>query len=180
MAGVRIARADDARAIAAIYAPYVRDTPISFEEDAPTPEEMRERVIKTLRTHPYLVYENEGDGAVVAFAYAAPLRERVAYRWTVEVAIYADAAVHGRKIGRALYSRLLADLARQGFHTAFAGIALPNDKSVGLHEAMGFRHVGTFSEVGFKLGSWRDVGWWQVTIGQGAPRAEPVPFSELD
>lgn len=177
MAGVRIANEDDAEAVAGVYAPYVRDTAISFEELAPSTDEMRRRIRTTLATHPFLVFEDRG--AVVAYACATPHGERAAYRWSVDVAIYAAPEVHGRGVGRALYTRLFEILERQGLHAAYAGITLPNEKSVGLHEAMGFRRIGTYLEAGFKFGAWRDVGWWGRPIGEGPPRGEPVPFPAL-
>jgi phosphinothricin acetyltransferase len=103
----------------------------------------------------------EADGRLVGYAYGSPHRERAAYASSCDVAVYVDPA-HARKgIGRALYGALLPQLADRGFHAAFAGIALPNAGSVGLHEAMGFTPVGIYREVGWKLGGWRDVGWWQ-------------------
>ena len=174
---VRVATEHDAAAVAGIYAPYVRETAISFEEIPPSPSEMGGRIRKTLSTHPFLVFEDAG--AVVAYAYASAHRERAAYRWSVDVAIYAMPEVHRRGVGRALYSRLLELLGRQGFHSAYAGITLPNQNSVGLHEAMGFEHVGSYAEVGFKLGSWRDVGWWQCRITGGPPCGEPIAFPDL-
>jgi L-amino acid N-acyltransferase YncA len=177
MSGVRIATERDASAVASIYAPYVRDTAISFEEVAPSPDEMGRRIRKTLATHPFLVFE-DGD-AVVAYACASHHRERAAYRWSVDVAVYAVSEVHRRGVGRALYRRLLETLARQGFHTAFAGITLPNEKSVGLHEAMGFQQVATYAEVGFKLGAWHDVGWWSLPLCGGPPPGEPIAFPDL-
>jgi len=177
MAGVRVATAHDAAAVASIYAPYVRETAISFEELPPSVDDMSGRISKTLATHPFLVFED--GGSVVAYAYASPHRERPAYRWSADVAIYAAPAIHRRGVGRALYARLLDILGRQGFHSAFAGITLPNANSVGLHEAMGFEHVGTYAEVGFKLGTWRDVGWWQCRIASG-PRCDAlIAFPDL-
>jgi len=177
MAGVRIATEDDALAVATIYAPYVRDTVISFEEVPPSEDEMRGRIRNILRTHPFLVYED--DDRVVAYAYASQHRERAAYRWSTDVTVYAAADVHRRGIGRALYRRLLEILVRQGFHAAFAGITLPNEKSVGLHEAMGFGFIGTYHEVGFKFGAWRDVGWWGLALESGPSCGEPTPFPEM-
>ena len=177
MAGIRIATEEDALAIANIYAPYVRDTAISFEETPPSRLEMQKRLRKTLATHPFLVLEEHE--AVVAYAYASHHAERAAYRWAVDVTIYAAPQTHGRGLGRALYSSLLDILAAQGFHAAFAGIALPNQKSIGLHEAMGFHHIGTYPEVGFKLGAWRDVGWWSRPIRTGPPQGEPIGYPEL-
>lgn len=177
MAKIRLATENDASAIVSIYAPYVRETAISFEEVPPTTSEIRERMRKTLSTHPFLVCQEDDD--VIAYAYASPHKERASYRWSVDVAVYVAQSAHRRGVGRALYTRLLEILARQGFHAAFAGITLPNAKSVGLHEAMGFQPVGIYTEVGFKLGAWRDVGWWRLRLSDGPPGSEPVPFLDL-
>lgn len=173
MGKIRTARPDDGPALAAIYRPYVLDTAISFEDVPPTPTEMSQRITATLTTSPFLVFEEEGG--VVGYAYAGPHRARPAYRWSVDVAVYAAQGAHGRGLGRALYTEMLDRLARQGFHAAFAGIALPNDKSVGLHEALGFRHLGTYREVGFKFGKWHDVGWWRRSLSDGLPAGDPIP-----
>jgi L-amino acid N-acyltransferase YncA len=177
MVGVRVATENDAAAVARIYDPYVRETAISFEEIPPSPDEMSSRIRKTLSTHPFLVFED--GSSVVGYAYASPHRERPAYRWSADVAIYAAPEAHRRGVGRALYASLLDMLGRQGFHAAFAGITLPNANSVGLHEAMGFEHVGTYGEVGFKLGSWRDVGWWHRRIASGPPCGALIAFADL-
>ena len=174
MAGkIRFARPEDGSALAAIYEPYVLNTAISFEDILPTSAEMSERIVATLVTCPFLVFE-EGD-EVLAYAYAGPHRARPAYRWSVDVTVYAASRAHRRGVGRALYTELLDQLARQGFHSAFAGIALPNDKSVGLHEALGFGHLGTYQEVGFKFGRWHDVGWWRRSLNDGLPLGDPLP-----
>jgi phosphinothricin acetyltransferase len=177
MTTLRIATPDDAPAVAGIYAPYVRDTVISFEEVPPSVAGMRERIEKFLPAYPFLVCEDAG--AVVAYAYASRHAERAAYRWSCDVAVYAAQEVHRRGLGRMLYTRLFEILTAQGFHSAYAGISLPNEKSVGLHEAMGFAHVGTFREVGFKKGAWRDVGWWRRSLSDGPPAGEPIPFATL-
>jgi phosphinothricin acetyltransferase len=111
------------------------------------------------QSHAWLVAER--DGAMAGYAYGSPHRTRAAYASSCDVAVYVDPAHSRRGIGRALYGAVLSALAGKGFHAAFAGIALPNDASVGLHEAMGFTPVGIYREVGWKLGAWRDVGWWQ-------------------
>lgn len=170
-AEIRLARSDDAAAIAAIYAPYVLDTAISFEEEPPTPSQMAERIVATQEICPFIVLEEQGD--VLGYAYAGPHRARAAYRWSVDVTVYVAARAHRRGVGRALYGDLLERLTRQGFHAAFAGIALPNDKSVGLHEALGFEHLGTYREVGFKFGRWHDVGWWRRSLNDGLPTGDP-------
>jgi len=180
---VRIRHADptrDAFACAAIYAPFVRDSAISFEEVVPDERELRERIERVSLTHPWLVAEDECG--VTGFAYAAQHHERAAYRWSTDVAVYVDAAHHRRGIGRALYEALFRLLIRQRFHVACAGVTLPNRASVALHEALGFRPVGVYRRVGWKRGSWWDVGWWQLQLiepGPGAP-AEPGPPARLD
>jgi L-amino acid N-acyltransferase YncA len=175
---IRIAAVSDAAAMAAIYAPIVRDTIISFEIEPPTPDELAHRIAATLKTHPWLVAEQERK--VIGFAYAGAHRDRAAYRWSVDVSVYVDVRVRRAGIGRALYEKLTRILQRQGFHAAFAGIALPNAASVGLHEAVGFKPVGIYEEVGFKKGQWQDVGWWRLSLSDAASAPEePVPFAAL-
>ena len=149
----------DAAACAAIYAPFVSDNWISFELDAPTADEMAGRIANYGDSQAWLVAEV--DGAVAGYAYGSPHRSRAAYASSCDVAVYVDPAHSRQGVGRALYAALFPLLADKGFHAAFAGIALPNDPSVELHEAMGFTPVGTYREVGWKMGGWRDVGWWQ-------------------
>lgn len=175
---LREARAADAEAIAEIYAPYVLETPISFELVPPTAEEMRERIRGLSATYPYLVC---GDAAgVLGYAYASRHAERAAYRWGVDVSVYVRAAAHRRGIGRALYTALLRLVTAQGFCTAYAGISLPNAKSVGLHESLGFQPVGVYRAVGFKLGAWHDVGWWDLVLQpHPASPAEPRGIAAL-
>jgi L-amino acid N-acyltransferase YncA len=175
---IRVARVADAAEVHRIYAPIVRDTVISFELEVPTVEEIGARIAKTLPEFPWLVDEREGG--LAGYAYASRHRERRAYQWSVDVTCYVDEAWRGRGVGRALYLALLALLRRQGFQGAFAGIALPNAASVALHEAVGFVHLGTYREVGYKLGQWRDTGWWQCRLGDApADPAPPRPFSAL-
>ena len=156
---IRRAVADDAAACAAIYAPFVSDSWVSFELDPPDAASMGERIAKHGVSYAWLVAEV--DGAVAGYAYGSPHRERAAYASSCDVAVYVDPTHARHGLGRALYAELLPLLAGKGFHAAFAGIALPNAASIGLHEAMGFTPVGIYREVGWKLGGWRDVGWWQ-------------------
>jgi phosphinothricin acetyltransferase len=174
---IRVATAADAGQIQAIYAPIVRDTTISFEYEPPTVDEMAQRITGTLPTHPYLVCEEEGR--VLGYIYAGAHRARAAYRWSVDTTVYVEGRIRHKGVGRTLYQALLSILCRQGFHSAFAGIALPNAGSVGLHEALGFRPVGVYQDVGFKHGQWRDVGWWRLGLSEGPPAAEPLPFAAL-
>lgn len=175
---IRMATPKDADAIAEIYAPYVRDSAISFEAVPPTAHEMRSRLTATLTDLPWLVITHAG--AVSGYAYASPHGERAAYRWSVDVSIYLDRSLHRNGNGRRLYSALLKLLAAQGYINAFAAIALPNPASVGLHESMGFACVGVFDGVGFKNGAWWDVGWWRRPLADRPGRpADPLPWSGL-
>ena len=174
---IRLARADDAVQVAAIYRPVVLDTIISFEVEPPSADEMRARIEKTLATFPWLVFER--DGAVAGYAYASRHRERSAYQWSVDVSCYVSEDARGRGVGAALYRALLRILARQGFRMAFAGIALPNPASVRLHESVGFTPVGVYREAGYKFGAWHDTGWWQCRVGDAAAPAAPTPLGQL-
>jgi phosphinothricin acetyltransferase len=171
--------ARDAAACAAIYAPFVRDSAASFEERAPTPDEFARRMERVSERYPWLVAED--DGTVAGFAYACEHRERAAYRWAAEVAVYIGDGYRRRGAGRALYGALLALLERQGIHVACAGITLPNDPSVGLHEALGFEPIGVYRRIGWKAGAWRDVGWWQLELLEPShdPPDEPGPPARL-
>jgi L-amino acid N-acyltransferase YncA len=171
--------ARDAQACAAIYAPYVTDTVVSFEAVPPTPDELAERIAAYGTSHAWLVAEWAADGAasrVVGYAYGAPYSSREAYRWSVETTVYlAPDAPRRSGLGRALYTALLDRLAERGYLRAIAGVALPNDASVGLHRAVGFEDVGTLRRVGWKLGAWHDVLRMQRDLGENHddPPREP-------
>jgi phosphinothricin acetyltransferase len=169
--------AADAPACAAIYASEVTDGVASLEEVAPSAEQMRSRITETSERFPWLVCEDDGGG-VAGYAYGTVHRTRASYRWAVDVTVYVDPARQRRGIGRALYGALLPLLVRQGYYVACAGITLPNDASVGLHESMGFEPVGVYERVGFKHGAWRSVGWWLAQLREqpdGVTPAEPGP-----
>lgn len=167
----------DAAACAAIYAPHVKDGPVSFEERAPDAEELAGRIRRLTPTHPWLVAEQ--DEEVVGFAYACPHGERAAYRWSTDVSIYLAADHVGQGIGRALYEELFERLRAQRFRIACAGITLPNPASVALHERLGFAPVGVYREIGWKDGGWRDVAWYQMELAPPTadPPLEPLPPS---
>jgi L-amino acid N-acyltransferase YncA len=173
---IRLAAEEDAATIAAIYRPYVEDSRISFEEIAPSAEEMASR----LKSELYPWYVASEAGGILGYASSSAFRTRPAYRWTVETGIYLAPEAQGRGIGRELLSRQLQLLTRQGFVSAVGAITLPNDASVALHEKLGFTRSGTYRKIGFKLGAWLDVGLWQRDL---APRSEspqePLPFREL-
>ena len=175
---LRLATATDAPAIAQIYAPIVRDTFISFETEAPDAIEMRRRLEYTLPEFPWLVREIEG--CIAGYAYASRHRERLAYRWSVDVSCYTHEAYRRRGVGASLYRALMRILRRQGYCNAYAGIALPNAASVALHEAVGFSRIGIYANVGYKQGAWRDVGWWGCPLAAHAALPEdPVPLARL-
>lgn len=156
----------DAAACAGIYAPHVEAGATSFEEHAPSAGEVAARIERVTRTHPWLVAEL--DGEVVAYAYACQHRERPAYRWATDVSVYVADAQWRRGIGRSLYESLFDRLRRQRYRVACAGITLPNEASVLLHERLGFAPVGIYRGIGWKAGAWRDVGWWQLDLNPGA------------
>ena len=179
---MRLRHADagrDAAGCAAIYEPFVSQAAVSFEERPPTAADFVARIQRIERTHPWLVAE-EGE-CLAGYAYACPHRERAAYRWAAEVALYVDPAFRRRGVGSALYRALLELLKEQGVWVVFAGVTLPNEASVGLHESLGFTPVGTYRRIGYKLGRWWDVAWWQLALrepGDGPP-AEPGPPARL-
>jgi L-amino acid N-acyltransferase YncA len=155
----------DAGACASIYAPYVKDTTISFEEVPPTAAEMADRIERLTNSHAWLVAEDEHE--ILGYAYACPHRERAAYRWTTEVSVYVDGRQQRRGAGRRLYESLLRALAERGYQVALAVIGLPNDASVAFHESFGFVPAGVFHRLGFKFDEWWDVGWWELDLAVG-------------
>jgi phosphinothricin acetyltransferase len=174
----RVATPDDAQAVLAIYAPYCLSTHVSFETAAPSEGQMQERIARITSQYPWLIGEVEGQ--IGGYVYATQHRERAAYRWSVDVAVYVAEAYHRRSFGRALYASLFAILRAQGFFQAYASITLPNIASVGLHQSLGFEPVAVFPKVGYKLGRWLDVGWWrlQLTPHIDDP-ADPRPFNTI-
>jgi phosphinothricin acetyltransferase len=170
---IRTATADDAEAVAAIYTPIVRDTVISFELEPPSVQEMRSRIVSTLQRLPWLV-SLDARGDVNGYVYASKHRERAAYQWAVDVTAYVRADSRGQGVGKRLYTELLRIVRELGYYQAFAGIALPNEGSVALHESVGFERIAVYRNVGFKLGAWRDVGVWQNTL-QALPDAPAAP-----
>lgn len=156
---LRTATAKDAVRCAEIYRPYVTDSWVSFELEPPDTTEMAQRIATYGDSHGWLVAEV--SGVVAGYAYRSPHRTREAYSPFADVAVYVDSLFARGGIGRALYGALFQLLKDRGVHAIFAGIALPNEASIGLHEAMGFTPVGVYREVGWKMGGWRNVGWWQ-------------------
>jgi phosphinothricin acetyltransferase len=172
---IRVATAFDAEEALEIYAPFCIGTPVSFETEAPSLDDMRTRIATTLEFFPWLIAEDRGR--VLGYAYASRHRERAGYRWAADVSVYVRDGARGQGIGRALYTSLFAILRLQGIYSILAGISLPNPASVALHEAMGLRPLGIYEAIGFKCGAWHDVGWWQFALRpHDAQPEEPVAF----
>ncbi|MBR9988495.1 MAG: N-acetyltransferase [Gemmatimonadetes bacterium] len=178
-ARIRLATPDDGAALAAVYRSAVVESVISFEYEPPDGPVMASRVVGTLCRLPWLVCELAGRG-VIGYAYAGPHRERAAYQWSVDVSAYVHEDIRRAGVARALYISLFAILVMQGFRNAFAGVTLPNDASVGLHRAVGFTPIGIYRGVGYKLGSWHDVAWFERQLaGRDLAPAPPVSLPQL-
>jgi len=175
---IRAATEQDAASIQQIYAPFCLNSAVSFEVQPPTVQEIQQRLQNITVQYPWLVCEAVGQ--VVGYAYACAHRERAAYRWAVDVAVYIAEGRRRSGVGRSLYTSLFKILVLQGYYKAYAGVTLPNPGSVGLHEAMGFTPVGTYRGVGYKSGAWRDVGWWELSLQPGRTEpAEPRSVREI-
>lgn len=176
---IRLAVESDSEEIARIYSPAVTDHATSFERVAPNASEMAERMRNIGAQYPWLVREE--DGAVIGYAYASPHRDRWAYQWSVDVCVYVASTAHRRGTGRALYTSLFAVLVLQGYRNAYAGIALPNPASEGLHLAVGFKKVGVYHAVGYKFGLWHDVAWFERQLAERiTDPPPPVPITALE
>ena len=178
MKSIRKATASDSTAILHIYAPYIENTSFTFETEVPSTEAFAERIESYLENWPWLVCEI--DGAIAGYAYASKYRERTGYQWCVECSVYVhdDFMRHG--VARALYTALIEIVKLQEYRNLYAVINLPNERSVALHESMGFRHVADYKNVGYKLGRWKTVGWWELQLNEYSMEpAPPVKFKEL-
>lgn len=174
---VRDATTADAAACAAIYAPYVEDTAITFETEIPSAAEMASRIREAQVAHAWIVLEEtsrNGAGDIVGYAYAGPFAKRSAYQWATEVSVYLDVSKRRSGGGRALYAELLPRLEQRGFRIIAACMTLPNDASVGLHTSLGFETVATFADIGWKLGTWHTTSWMQLRLGGGLTPPAPL------
>lgn len=175
---IRLASREDSAEILDIYAPFITDSVITFECEVPTIEEFTKRIAKIQKRYPWLVCEY--NGSIVGYAYASQYSERAAYDWSVDFSVYINPEYHGRNIGKALYFSLFELLKLQGFFNAYAGVAVPNAKSEGLHESFGFKPIGIYKKVGYKLGSWHDVKWYGIEIAEHAFSPEkPKSIGEI-
>jgi L-amino acid N-acyltransferase YncA len=159
---IRVATPADAAAVLEIYGPFCDDSPITFETERPAIAEVENRIRKINERFPWLICEK--DDQVLGYAYAGPHRDRAAYRWSVDVAIYISGNHRGVGIGTALYTVLLELLRIQGYFKAYAGITLPNPASVRVHQRLGFSLIGIYKQVGYKAGAWHDVAWWDLSL----------------
>lgn len=175
---IRLAERKDAASMLAIYAPYIRGTSVTFETDIPAISDFEARVMHYMEKAPWLVAEI--NSRIAGYAYASVYRDRVAYQWSMECSVYVDDSFHRRGVAQALYAALFSILQQQGFRNVYAVINLPNERSVALHESMGFSWFATYEQVGYKLGQWKNVGWWRLILNEfGQEPAAPVFFSEL-
>ena len=159
---IRKAELKDAKQIADVYNYYVQQTHHTFETEPIVAEEMEKRIGEVTADYPFLVAEE--DGEIVGYAYATQFKLRQAYEYASEVSIYVRNAAKQKGIGTQLYMKLFDELQDTDIHAVVAGISLPNDASVRFHERLGFEKVAHFKEVGYKLGRWIDVGYWEKIL----------------
>ena len=177
---IRVANLEkDSKAIAEIYAYYVKNTWISFETEAPSKEEMEKRISSCLQVHPWLVYVENDE--VLGYCYGGQHRNRKAYQWSAECSVYLRHDCKLRGVGSELYEALFGIMKKQGFKSLYAGISLPNKISESFHLKMGFRPVGTYHKVGYKFESWFDVMWLELEImsDENFQSLAPIPFAQL-
>jgi L-amino acid N-acyltransferase YncA len=159
---IRLITEKDAGEVLEIYKPYVQDTIISFEYEVPSLEEFTQRIKAYTSEYPWLVCLL--NGKIIGYAYASKHRDRTAYQWSVDSAVYLSPAIHRKGIGRILYESLFSILRLQGYFNVYAGISLPNEKSIRFHETMGFEKIGIYKKTGYKHGSWHDTAWFQLQL----------------
>ena len=158
---IRLASIADAHAIAEIYNYYIQMSHATFETEPLDDSEMSRRINETFSSnYPFLVCEIENE--IAGYAYGRRYRPRAAYQHSIEISVYVRPDFENRRVGTRLYERLIPEIVGLGFHAIIAGVSLPNDASVKLHEKFGFEKVAHFREVGFKFGRWIDVGYWQI------------------
>lgn len=175
---IRLIQDTDSHAVLAVYKPYIESTAITFEYDVPDSETFLERIKNVTAGYPWLVCLQ--DNEVIGYAYASKYRDRAAYQWAAEAAIYLKVDVHRKGIARILYQALFEILRLQGYTNLYAIITLPNEKSVGFHQAMGFEEIGIFRKVGYKLGKWHDVIWFEKHLKEhGEAPHIPVKMAEV-
>lgn len=169
---IRLATSNDSLGVLEIYAPFILNTTTTFEIDVPSPQEMGDRINKYLEKGPWLVSEH--DGQITGYAYASEHRARAAYQWSIEVSVYVHPDHHGLGLGRRLYHCVLEILHLQGYCSVFAGITQPNEPSDAFHRAIGFDLIGTYKNIGYKMGKWCDVKWYQLSLNKTNQAPKPI------
>ena len=178
MSSIRLAKESDAASILNIYAPYIEKTSFTFETEVPSTEEFANRIHSYLQNWPWLVCEINGE--VAGYAYGSKYRERTGYQWCAECSVYVHDDFQRKGVAKALYAALIEILKLQGFRNLYAVINTPNDRSVAFHEQMGFEYFATYQNVGYKLGKWKNVGWWQLQLNDYVPEpVAPKKFSKI-
>jgi phosphinothricin acetyltransferase len=179
MKTIRLAKPADASSILNIYIPFIINSAITFETEVPSTDAFAQRIITYQENWPWLVYETEG--VIAGYAYATKHRERAAYQWCVESSVYVNNDYQQRGIAKALYTTLFEILQYQGCRNVYAGITLPNDKSVGFHKGFGFSWLADYTNIGYKLNKWNTVSWWQLQLNDYSDDpVAPVKFPEVD
>ena len=179
MKTIRLASPSDAAAVLAIYAPHILHTAFTFETEVPSIENFAQRIITYQENWPWLVYE--ADGFIAGYTYATKHRERAAYQWCVESSVYVHTDHQQKGIAKALYTALFKILQYQGCRNVYAGITLPNDKSIAFHKNFGFAWLGDYSKIGYKLKRWNTVSWWQLQINDYSDDpVAPMKFVEVE
>jgi L-amino acid N-acyltransferase YncA len=179
MAIIRLATPADAEGILEIYVPHIKNTSFTFETKIPSTDEFAVRIQTYLQNWPWLVCES--GNKITGYAYGAKYRERSGYQWCVESSVYIHDDYQRKGIAYTLYTALIKILKKQGYNNVYAVINLPNEKSVAFHEKMGFEYFAIYKNVGYKLGKWKNVGWWQLNINEYIPGPEPpIRFSEIN
>ena len=159
---IRSVRISDAKDIIDIYNYYILNTNVTFEEEELTIKDMEDRIREKTKSHPWIVYED--DNKVIGYAYLSQWHNKAAYKFSNEASIYLDINSRGKKIGIKLYEELLRLAKEYNIHTIVAGITIPNEASIGIHEKLGFEKIAEFKEIGFKNNQWLDVGYWQKVL----------------
>jgi len=178
MVQVRVAKASDAQQILEIYSPYVKGSACTFETEVPSENEFKARILKNIQVRPWLVCTVADS--IICYVYASGHRERAAYQWCCESSVYTHNDFQGMGIGRELYKVLFQILKMQGYRNIYAGITLPNDASIRLHEKCGFMHFATYENIGYKLGEWKNVGWWRLSVNHYDRKpTPPLAFVEM-
>ncbi len=174
---VRTAKLQDVEEILSIYAPYVENTTVSFEYTPPSLAAFTDRFLRITAQFPWLVWEEAGQ--LLGYAYADRPFERAAFDWCAEASVYLRPQARGRGIGKALYAALEKALAAQGYVTVYAVVTSENTGSLAFHEKVGYRHLASFPDCGFKQGRWQGIEWLEKRLKPvELPRKAPEPFLE--